>query len=196
MEADKQNAAKLNALVQITSPAEDWPIGGRPPHSDGISRGRRSEQDRSQQSNSNRSTAKCHTFGEVRKKQPGCVRHRAVVGFMYKRYPAWLILIHLHGRWFSSLFTEIIGSVGKPFDSLSCMEGVIIIYSFQHRIPFLLADVFFHKYCICVVIPNWEPLMWLINYQLFKDAVPWNYAVSVICFSSGMAPRQMLHTSF
>jgi hypothetical protein len=98
VEADKQNAAKLNALVQITSPAEDWPIGGRPPHSDGISRGRRSEQDRSQQSNSNSSTANCHTFGEVRKKQPGCVRHRAVVGFMYKRYPAWLILIHLHGR--------------------------------------------------------------------------------------------------
>ncbi|PSN33122.1 hypothetical protein C0J52_15539 [Blattella germanica] len=30
VEADKQNAAKLNALVQINSPSEDWPIGGRP----------------------------------------------------------------------------------------------------------------------------------------------------------------------
>jgi hypothetical protein len=99
VEADKQNAAKLNALVQITSPTEDWPIGGRsPPHSHGIIRGRRSEQDRSQQKNSNsNSSAKCYTFGEVRKKQPGCVQHHAMVGFMCKRYPSWLKLIHLHG---------------------------------------------------------------------------------------------------
>lgn len=66
VEADKQNAAKLNALVQITSPTEDWPIGRRSsPDNNGRNRFRYSEQNRSQQSNSGPdSSAKCDTFGE------------------------------------------------------------------------------------------------------------------------------------
>jgi len=70
VEADKQNAAKLNALVHLT-PAEDWPVGGRSPsHRHGISMGRCSEQKRSQQNinSSNSNSAKCCAFGEVRKK--------------------------------------------------------------------------------------------------------------------------------
>jgi hypothetical protein len=71
VEADKQNAAKLNALVQITSPAEDWPIGGRsPPHSHGTSRGVRSEQKGQQQdTSSSGGSTKCYALGEVKKKQ-------------------------------------------------------------------------------------------------------------------------------
>jgi hypothetical protein len=81
VEADKQNAAKLNALVQITSPTEDWPIGRRsPPDNHGTSRFRYSEQNRSQQSGSSAgSSAKCDTFGEVRKMLPGCLQHCPVV---------------------------------------------------------------------------------------------------------------------
>jgi hypothetical protein len=68
VEADKQNAAKLNALVQITSPTEDWPIGRRSsPDSHETSRFRYSEQNRAQQSSSTGGSAKCDTFGEVRK---------------------------------------------------------------------------------------------------------------------------------
>jgi len=77
VEADKQNAAKLNALVQITSPTEDWPIGRRSsPDNNGRSRFRYSEQNRSQQSNNGPdSSAKCDTFGEVRKMMSGCLQH-------------------------------------------------------------------------------------------------------------------------
>jgi hypothetical protein len=73
VEADKQNAAKLNALVQITSPTEDWPVGRRsPPDNHGTSRFRYSEQNKSQQySSSPDSPAKCPSFGEVRKMMPG-----------------------------------------------------------------------------------------------------------------------------
>jgi hypothetical protein len=73
VEADKQNAAKLNALVQITSPTEDWPVGRTSsPDNHGTSRFRYSEQNRSQQSNSSPdSPAKCDNFREVRKMMPG-----------------------------------------------------------------------------------------------------------------------------
>jgi hypothetical protein len=92
VEADKQNAAKLNALVQITGPTEDWNIGGgSPPHSHGIVRGGCPEQETVKQNNSSsNSSAKCYTFGEVRKKQQGCIQHHAEVGFMCERYPSWL----------------------------------------------------------------------------------------------------------
>jgi hypothetical protein len=71
VEADKQNAAKLNALVQVTSPTEDWPIGRRsPPHSQGTSSGVCSEQKGPQQNNgSSGDSAKCYTLEEVRNKQ-------------------------------------------------------------------------------------------------------------------------------
>jgi len=99
VEADKQNAAKLNALVQITSPTEDWPIGRRSsPDSNGRSRFRYSEQNRSQQSNSGLdSSAKYDTFGEVRKMMSGCLQHCPLVQSIYKRYPCWLKLFHFHG---------------------------------------------------------------------------------------------------
>lgn len=86
MEADKQNAAKLNALVQITSPTEDWPIGRRSsPDNNGRNRFRYSEQNRSQQSNSGPdSSAKCDTFGEVRKMMSGCLQHCPLVQSIYR----------------------------------------------------------------------------------------------------------------
>ncbi|PNF33565.1 hypothetical protein B7P43_G16996 [Cryptotermes secundus] len=66
VEADKQNAAKLNALVQVTSPTVDWPIGGRsPPHSHGTSRAVHSEQRGPQQNTGSKSgSAECCTSGE------------------------------------------------------------------------------------------------------------------------------------
>jgi len=86
VEADKQNAAKLNALVQITSPTEDWPIGRRSsPDNNGRNRFRYSEQNRSQQSNSGPdSSAKCDTFGEVRKMMSGCLQHCPLVQSIYR----------------------------------------------------------------------------------------------------------------
>lgn len=68
VEADKQNAAKLNALVQVTSPTEDWPIGGRsPPDSHGTSKSVRSERKGLQQNSGSKSdSAECCTFGEQR----------------------------------------------------------------------------------------------------------------------------------
>lgn len=86
VEADKQNAAKLNALVQITSPTEDWPIGRRSsPDNDGRNRFRYSEQNRSQQSSSGPdSSAKCDTFGEVRKMMSGCLQHCPLVNSFIK----------------------------------------------------------------------------------------------------------------
>lgn len=101
MEADKQNAAKLNALVQVMSPTEDWPTGGRSPlHSHGTSRGVHSEHRGPQQNNGSKSgSAECCTSGEVRKKQPGYLWQQAVVWFSCKRYPVWFKLILLHGSW-------------------------------------------------------------------------------------------------
>jgi hypothetical protein len=79
VEADKQNAAKLNALVQITFPAEDWPTGRRSsPDKHGTSRVRYSEQNRLQQfSSSTDSSTKCNTFGEVRKMLLGLTNGRS-----------------------------------------------------------------------------------------------------------------------
>lgn len=108
MEADKQNAAKLNALVQVTSPTEDWPIGGRSqPHSHGTSRGVHSEHRGPQQSNSSKSgSVECCTSGEVSKKQPGYIWHQVVVWFICKRYPIWFRFILLHGSWVIQLCSQ------------------------------------------------------------------------------------------
>ena len=108
VEADKQNAAKLNALVQITSPTDNWPIGRRSsPDNHGTSRFSYSEKNRSQLSNSSPdSSAKCNTFGEVRKLMPGCLQHYPVVQFIYTRYPCWLNLFHFHGSWLTQLFSQ------------------------------------------------------------------------------------------
>ena len=71
VEADKQNAAKLNALVQITSPSEDWPVGGRSsptPRSQGTNRQKCSEPYKSQQNNNRSgSSGKTFIFPEVRR---------------------------------------------------------------------------------------------------------------------------------
>ncbi|KAJ9593698.1 hypothetical protein L9F63_014746 [Diploptera punctata] len=63
VEADKQNAAKLNALVKMT-PSEDWPVGGRsssPPRNQGSGRLKCSEVYKFQQ---NGGSKKISSFGE------------------------------------------------------------------------------------------------------------------------------------